>query len=227
MKPKAVKISESELQAIADNLRILFKKHKMTDNEVATALDIPAMTIRRLVLGETTDPRISTLKLIADYFRITVDTLVSNNHQAILEFSGQNKPHFVPLLDWATAEKIKTIKEIDLSTWQAWHPISVGQNYTMGDNAFALESRPSMYPRFPQGTIFIIDPDTDPSDGDIVLVRINKNNELTLRELIIDPPEWQLHPIVPGSSILHYPDNQYKIAGVVLFTLLYNRKTYS
>ena len=53
---------------------------------------------------------------------------------------------------------------------------------------------------------------------------MRENNELTLRELFIDPPEWQLHPVNQGSSILNYAKEAHEIMAVVFLTLFYNRK---
>lgn len=107
-----------------------------------------------------------------------------------------------------------------------WIPVTIGKDENISTHSFALESRPSMYPRFQQGTIFILDPELTPSDGDLVLVNLRENNELTLRELFIDPPEWQLHPVNQGSSILNYaPKKDHEIVAVVFLTVFYNRKT--
>ncbi len=197
----------------------------MTDNELAQSLRLPVLTIRRLISEETTDPRISTLKLIAKHFNVTVDDLIESNNKAHMGMIDKNKPQFVPKLDWETAEKINTsLQDIDLSNWPEWQPIALGKQELINENTFAIESRPSMYPRFPIGTIFIITPNIAPTDGDIVLVRINKNNELTIRELVIDPPQWHLHPVVPGSSVIQFRKEDYKIIGVVVLQMLYNRK---
>lgn len=63
---------------IAKNLSELLKKHCLKTNQLAHHLGLPTMTIRRLLSGETGDPRISTLKCIADYFDVAVDVLIAD-----------------------------------------------------------------------------------------------------------------------------------------------------
>lgn len=63
---------------IASNLAELLKKRCIKKNQLAHHVGIPVMTIRRLLSGETGDPRISTLKCIADYFEVSVDVLIGN-----------------------------------------------------------------------------------------------------------------------------------------------------
>lgn len=210
------------IQNLAKNLSTLLKFHKLNVSQLGQVLSLPIMTIRRLLSGETTDPRISTLKLIANHFEISLDSLIGENNLGCLKH--KNKPNLIPKIDWTTLEKISTIKELDLNKWLEWQAVSLKEKEVIGDQAFAIESRPSMYPRFPHGTIFIFDPSLTPKDGDIVLIKL-KNNELTLRKLVIDPPEWQLHPIISGSQILHYSKKDHRIIGINLLTMLYNRKT--
>ncbi len=216
-----------EFQKIANNLSNLLKARNISINQLADEVGLPMMTIRRLTLGKTIDPRVSTLKLIADYFNITVDSLLVKSNQTLIGTSKKALPFFVPIIPWEIAEKIKTIKELDLINWKEWQPISLNVEGMIGSNSFALESRPSMYPRFPQETLFVIDPDVTPNDGDIVLVKIKENNEITLRELRIDPPDWLLQPITIGSNTIPYVKNNHKIIGINLLTILYNKRIYS
>jgi transcriptional regulator with XRE-family HTH domain len=209
---------------LANNIQILLKEHGVTENEVAQSINIPVMTIRRLASGETTDPRISTLRLIAGYFGISVDALVENGAPRSLTLTGKAVPYFIPVLEWKKAETINSIKEIDLKLWGEWYPIALFDQYTLSNEAFALESRPSMQPRFPIGTLFVIEPDASPTDGDIVLVRMKVDGSLSLRELVIDSPSWQLQPIIAGSETLFYNADQHIIAGIVVLTLLHTRK---
>jgi transcriptional regulator with XRE-family HTH domain len=225
MKPQLVKETplQEGSQQLATNLCQLLKSHHLNAGQLAQALEIPMMTIRRLMSGETTDPRISTLKLIADYFKISIDALTGENKMTMASLN-KAKPYFVPLIDWETAEKINTVHELDLNKWGEWQSVSLDEQDTLSENAFALASRPSMYTRFPQGTLFIVEPNATPTDGDIVLVRIKKNNELTLRELSIDSPDWRLNPVISGSTILQYSKHDHDFTGVILLTLFYNRK---
>lgn len=208
---------------MALNLQALLQNHRLTTSQLAQNLGVPMMTIRRLLSGETADPRISTLKLVADYFKIPVDSLLAENHPIFIHSSMNMKPHFVPVISWSQAGEIASLDDLDLTQWKEWHPITLNEDKMISKQSYALESRPSMHPRFPRGTLFIIDPEFRPNDGDLVLVKIKKNNQLTLRELTIDPPEWHLHPIVSESNPLQYSEKNYAIIGVVVLTLFYNR----
>ncbi len=212
-------------QNIAENLNTLIRSNGLNANQLAQILGIPMMTIRRLLSGETTDPRISTLKLISNYFGVTIDSLIEKGNLTANNL-GKTRPIFVPKLSWETAGNIGSLSEINLSTWKDWQSISLNEKEKISTCAFALESRPSMFPRFPQGTIFIFDSEVTPKDGDIVLIKLTKNNELTLRELTIDPPEWQLHPVVAGSNMLLFSEKDHKIIGISILTMLFNRKDY-
>lgn len=211
---------------LAKKLAALLKLKNVSASQIAHTLGLPLMTIRRLVSGETTDPRISTIKMLANYFKVPIDQLMDGKVEDILEIKQSSiiKPHFVPIFNWSTIETSPSVKAIDISRWTSWQPLSVSDNEPIGKYTFALESRPSMYPRFPNGTIFIFDPELIPRDGDLVLVKIRDTNELTLRELKIDPPEWQLQGIVPGTKTLPYILRDLEIIAVNLLTLLFNRR---
>src|SRR5271156_4022316 len=92
----AFDINEIQLKKLAKNLRMLLAERQVSENDVAQALNIPVMTVRRLASGETTDPRISTLKLIADYFKISVDSLIKDNNPKTIGLMGRSTPQFIP-----------------------------------------------------------------------------------------------------------------------------------
>ena len=218
-------IEQLEAQAIAKNLAQLIKKNNKTDSEIASDLNVPVMTIKRLLSGETTDPRVYTLKTIANYFEVTVDSLLEENDGNKMHIESKNKPIFVPILNWEILEQHKKVSDINLEKWSHWQPINVGRNYEIKNDVFALESRPSMYPRFEAGTLFVIDPNIKPADGDTVLVRI-KNNGLTLRIIQIDPPVWQLKSLSDGSNNLAYEKSIHEIIGVVFLTIFYSKNVH-
>ena len=223
MKKNSLKETHSQ-KSIADNLSGLLEKNNLNSNQLANLLGIPMMTVRRLLSGETEDPRISTLKIISDYFGVSVDVLVGNDSQNLLMPSKKVASYLVPKISWDSLSTSKSIKEIDFKTLSEWQSISLNEQDTISKSTFALESKPSMYPRFPNGSIFIIDPEVIPADGDIVLVKIKLNNNVTLRELVIDPPVWQLLALTTNSKPIDFHENEHEIVGVNVLTLLYSNK---
>jgi len=221
----AIKFTKSQLQGLASNLSILIEKNNLTEAELALALEIPSMTVRRLASGETVDPHISTLKKIANYFEVSIDSLIeTTNLGSITTMRKKNMPVFVPILDWNTVSKIDSLENFDLSSWQEWQPVVLGKQHSLGENAFAIEGKPSMMPRFPMGTLFVIDPSVSPIDGDLVLIKMKQDSGLSIREISIDPPKWQLKPTIPGSETIFYAQNEHAIVGTVMVTLLYSRR---
>lgn len=219
-----IEINERNIAKIAKNMRFLLDEYHVTENEIAQSLNIPVMTIRRLVSGETTDPRVSTLKLIANYFHISVDSLIEDNSLKSMAFMRKATPQFIPILTWDIVTSSKSVNDIDLKKWQEWRPIVTGEQTMLSNDAFALESRPSMQPRFPKGTLFIIDPNEKPTDGDLVFIKMQTDGNISLRELIIDAPQWQLQPVVLGSETLIYDEQQHQIIGIAVLTLLHCKK---
>lgn len=219
----AVAMEPAQIQSIAKNLKALVDSCRVSEVEIARALNTSVLTIRRIISGETEDPRISTLKAIADYFNVSIDSLLDDNDKRSINAMIKNKPRVIPILGWKTIESSESIQDINLNDWNEWYPVVSEQNY-ISASTFAIESRPSMQPKFPLGTLFIINPDETPMDSDIILIRMKQEKELSLRELIIDPPKWQLQPIVTGSETLFFDEKKHEILGVVVFTVLHKRK---
>jgi len=215
---------KDNIHQIAENLRALLKEHQVSENEIAQSLNIPVMTVRRLVSGETTDPRISTLKMMADYFHVSVDSLIEENKFKPTSTMRKTIPQFIPILDWDIITSLKRMDDLDLKSWKKWHPVILAEQTILNNHAFCLESRPSMQPRFPLGTLFIVDPDEVPHDGDIVLVKMKESENVSLREIIIDIPKWQLQPVIAGSETIFYDTKQHQIIGTIVLTYLHCKK---
>ncbi len=212
--------NHSAAKTLATNLASLLTQHRLSESDLAKALNVPYNTIHRLIEGTTTDPRMSTLMMIAEHFDITIDTLLSNTNQS---FASKDAPKLVPIFTWEALQDSDFRQNIRLEDWPTWAPVATSKTLTLGPACYGLESRPSMFPRFPLGTTFIIDPDEQAIDGDLVLIRIKSSGETTLRDLIIDAPHWRLAPTVTGSDILVFDESQYAIIGIVVLTMFYAR----
>ena len=103
---------------LVSNLNKLLSMHKLSVDKLGDRLGIPSMTIRRIVSGETADPRISTLQSIAQYFNISLDSLLGNQQLT----SNDCVPYQVPILPWHELN-IFLQPKLDLSTIKKWQSI--------------------------------------------------------------------------------------------------------
>ncbi|MDG4550759.1 MAG: helix-turn-helix transcriptional regulator [Candidatus Contendobacter sp.] len=63
------------MPTVSEILNSLMVRERLTDNELAARTGVPQPTISRIRSGESRDPRDSTLRQLADYFRLTVSQL--------------------------------------------------------------------------------------------------------------------------------------------------------
>lgn len=208
------------LARLAKNLTNLMKIHNTNESELARQLNITYNTIHRLVTGTTTDPKLSTLQQLADHFNLSLDSLLSK--QLNLYPSPEN--HYrVPVISWDDAQVKHFFAQFNPEQWEKWIPVATNNKKLIDKHCYALESTRSMQPRFPLGTLFILKPNEVPMDGDLILVRFKDDQALSLRELIIDSPDWQLCPIIPGSKNLLLDRSKMEIIAVVVLTLIQTR----
>lgn len=215
---------DDERSFLSKNLNFLLKQKSINSNQLANALGLPFMTISRILSGKTEDPRLSTLKIISDYFKIPIDLLISKELELTNNSAINSKVYRVPKFNWENISQVTTLEKLDLSNWSEWQTFTLKVDAKLSKTAFALESKPSMYPKFPKDTVFIIAPDIYPSDGDLVLIKLKQNNEFTLRELLLDPPEKKLLSLTEESKSIDFDENEHQILGVCCLTILYDHK---
>lgn len=62
--------------SLNDNLKRLIKGNKLKIKEVSAKTSVDRATIHRLITKENENPRIKTVKALAEYFNMTIDELV-------------------------------------------------------------------------------------------------------------------------------------------------------
>lgn len=223
-KPK-VDLPNNLTQDLADNLAHLLREANLSENDLAKAVGLPYNTVHRLILRTTSDPRMSTLKPIAEFFNVSIDALTGSKQFPLGSAGRITSPRSVPLLGWEILRDKKFLSNINRQTWHDWEAIAYAKQENLSADAFALESSKSMQPRFPEGSVFIVDPNVEAMDGDLILVRFKETGDISLRELAVDSPHWQLMPIVQGSSSLAYDKKAHDVIGIVVLTMIHTHNT--
>ncbi len=219
---KNTKILATDGMNLSANILGLMKKSSITESELAAALNIPYNTVKRLVTGVTTDPKLSTLQLIADYFKVGIDALLRNPDDT-RGFGVKTSPVSVPILSWETLNNPDFLDSLDFNQWTDWQPVALSLEDNISSNSYAIKSTKSMALRFPLGTVFIVEPNEKPIDGDLILIRLKDSGEVALKDLIIDPPAWHLQPILPNSDNIRFNEDLHEVIGVVILTIFNSR----
>lgn len=205
-------------------LKLLLNHINLTPNALARELDLPAPTINRLVTGEVTDPRASTLTAIADYFGIRIDQLLGKealNGKFGEHESGQSlvtrPPLSIPILTLTEAADYE--KYCKTSTdWLRWQKQPHDNSYDGLKDIFAVSIKNSLYePIFKNGSYIIVNPNiSNPNNGDYVLVKFSVDSNVAIKKYIREGHNKYLYSLNPDIKTIMLDENDCCIIGVII-----------
>lgn len=156
---------------------------------------VPVTTINRLRKGDpANNPTLTTLVPLAEFFTITVSQLIGDEPLSDDRRGGEHKPTLVawksiPHLTWEQAGRWLESKEklaTEISQWTA-------TDILISDNAFAITMEgDSMYPRFPEGTLFIIEPAQPIMNRDFVVILPKNHSKPLFKQVLIDGSDYYI-----------------------------------
>lgn len=194
--------------SLSEVLNQLIKDFGITEAGLARAINMPRATINRIKNGAITDPKTSTLLLIADYFHISLDQLLGREPISFPKIHNIR----IPLINVLKLKKdIKQpLKEFDNEEWI---------NFEYKGNSkklFAFKvSGDAMWPYFDNNSILIVDTELVPQNQNFVVVHLHQSNDIVIRKLLIDGSTMILQAIndVFQNITLKKKDN---IIGVII-----------
>lgn len=201
-----------ESQLLINNLKGLMTAAHINEAELARQTGLPQPTLHKILAGKTSDPRYSTLVLLADFFAVSVDALYNENG---VDYKNPGRQTFaktisIPILSWSECLNPEELLNKNQSHWNLWVNIE-----SEAGNLYALISKPCCEPRFPKGSVLIINPNLPPQDGDFIIAKYPNTTEACLRELSIDGPNRLLLPL-NGNYAVEKQANNIKIIGVLV-----------
>ena len=175
---------------------------------LARKLGIPTNKITRILNGDVTDPKASTLLQIANCFGITIDELLG--HETIVrkgELGDLTASQILPVFSMSHMDEQQKPQD-----WYRWVESGVDGNY------FVLHVDTDLYePTFPQNSLLIVNPDLIPDDRSFVVVKTKNNlTHCSIKKYVVDGDRAYLYPINPKLTIEIYDDSLYNVSGVVL-----------
>ncbi|NCT57199.1 MAG: helix-turn-helix domain-containing protein [Legionella sp.] len=187
---------------------LIDRENKLSPAALARALGIPTNKITRILNGDVTDPKASTLLQIANHFDITIDQLLGLKPiipagEAELQ---QQATRSLPVFEF-TQEASKKPKE-----WYRWAENEVDGDY------YALALDTDLYePIFPQNSLLIVNPDIEPDDRSYIVVKkADESSYCSIKKYVLEGSQVYLYPINPKLPVEIFDKNLYTIDGVIL-----------
>ncbi len=204
-------LKPNELSTI---LKTLMGSRKLSESELSRQTGIGQPVIHRMISGETGNPKIETLRPIASYFSISINQLIGDEPLPKESLLGTitNKVRSwiqVPLLSWEEAASWPNLDDEQLER-------RVPTDIDVSDNAFALIIKDStMLPRFPEGTLIVIDPSYQAADRDFAIVHIEGHKQVSFKQILIDGEETYLKPLNDDFKV-QLLDKKHRFLGVMV-----------
>lgn len=195
---------------IADNLKKLLALANISEHELSRRTNIKQPIINRLLSGKNTNPKLLTLKPLADYFMLSVSQLIGEDEIGAIWNGFTSKNH----KGWSEITILNPDK-IQMHAGQT-PPKTVTVECSVTTNAFAFYLiDQSMEPILPQKSMIVIEPDLLPADGDYVLLNSDESS-FVLRCFLLRSGIMYVNPVNSkfGSITKLSPDE--KIIGTVI-----------
>lgn len=172
--------------------RLVSHFENISGSELAKRTGLPISTVNRLLAGTVSDPRISTLKPLADYFRITVDQLLG--YRALpAEYTVANdhlKPSMVIPIFHIKKDHNKINEPLQWFTWVTDKSDDKNATFAIALNTAEFE------PVFEKDTILVVEPAMlPPQHADYIAVKSSSEDYLTIKRFLIDGEDQYFMPI--------------------------------
>lgn len=125
----------------------LMEDRKISEAELSRLTQLSPATIHRLIYGMT-DPRLSTLRAIASFFKIRIEQLIGDYPiPSVTQICNENSdkiffstPILIPFIDWdQMPSHINHIGELTMSNWAHWHATTNAMNDSNSAELFATK----------------------------------------------------------------------------------------
>ncbi|MBA2648091.1 MAG: LexA family transcriptional regulator [Legionella sp.] len=185
---------------------LIDRENKLTPAALARKLKIPTNKITRILNGDVTDPKASTLLQIASYFGITIEQLLGlETITRERDFGQQAATKTLPIYEFSNSNQLT-------KDWYRWKSNEIDGVY------YALAIDTDLYePTFPINSLLIVNAHIMPDDrAYVVLKKTDSPQHYSIKKYVLEGDQIYLYPINPKLPIEIFDKNIHTVAGVIL-----------
>jgi SOS-response transcriptional repressor LexA len=217
--PSKFSPKEEQTRPLSKVLNQLMQECDIDGLQLAKNVGVTPTTIYRLLNDPSCNPTLASLDAIAKYFSITISQLIGDDSLPNDRIRGTHQPDInkwntIPHLTWEEAAHWPERKLELESTVDRW----TATDATVSNEAFALTMEgDSMYPRFPEGTLLIIDPKESIYHRAFVVLLSGKQSKPLFKQILINGSEYFIKSLHKDfKEIKKISLNSHKIIGVMV-----------
>lgn len=171
-------------------IRQLMVHAKMSEADLSRGVSLPQTTINRLLTGQTTDPRVSTLVAIAQFFEISLEQILGRELLVLNSNCRYGKNSTVPVVPWDCLAEYcyNHLKNEDCLT--AW----LKTERFLNPGSFALKTPVACFSTLGEGSTLVLNRWTEGDkvlDGQIFLVELAPG-QFCLRKVLCEANRYFL-----------------------------------
>lgn len=222
MSNKETKSPQPEnLHGLKDVLTKLMEESDIDDASLSRETGVPASSISRMRLNPDANPTASTLRPLAKFFGISISQLLGDEPLPKERLPGTHHPlgftlARIPIIHW---EWVNLWLKEDKQTLPFKEKLTrwISTEKAVSPKAFALVIPTESFGLIlRKGSLIIIDPETQVSDGDLALVSLLQEDTILLRKILIDGNDTYIKSVNPEMKSTKLLEKGAHIFGVVI-----------
>lgn len=177
---------DESVERFIQTLQWLMDDRKMSEAELSRLTNLAPATIHRLIYG-ITDPRLSTLRAIASFFKIRIEQLTGDYPiPSITQINNESSdkvffstPILIPFIEWdeiLTCLKKNSINNLTMSNWSHWHATTSELQADHSSDFFATKLS------YTAGNLL-------PAESVLIIKHINNTKEVKIGDCVIGANE--------------------------------------
>ncbi len=199
---------------ISRNINLLMEHFAIrNESQLAKLVGMPQTTVNKLITGISSDPRISTLIPIIKHFKISLDTLLSDDPVFEKTSVQQSSDLLVPIV---TLEELSDIHvnlhALKSENWPQWYSIPKQNSH----NYYAVHVSPKeLLPPFQDASILIAKNESKLPQSGYCLIKHQRSNIISLKRVFFDDGRQWLLALEPGLPPIEFNHRQSKSLGII------------
>lgn len=163
---------------------------KMSEADLCRGVSLPQTTINRLLTGQTCDPRISTLTILAQFFDVSLDQIIGKEKLVLNPSYHQAKGTTIPIIKWSNLQDwLSTQNYLD----EGFEDF-IKTEKVLSAGSFAIKTPVACEPVFGKDSLLIMNRLHGPEsvlEGQIILIEIS-SGQYGLRQVLQEGTAYYL-----------------------------------